>query len=444
MNKLSNNAIKYSIQQLFKIAGIQSDYKLKIYISKGIINLFIEQKKIIFNIMTPLDKEILLKGELNAKIIPSFDSKVNVPIFIRNGQINFAFINGNELIVNADIITISFIMLSRFEETLTKERDEYYRYEYKNSLAYKYSFIDVPIVDEYAMLLRKELMKFIPSLNIINRKGNIVPTHDIDFMLRFGNIFRNLKTIIGGDIVIRKNLKIALQSFKQLFPFLKNSLNDPMILGIKKFIDISRTHGFLSVFYFKGLQLKENDCTYDIFIPEVKYCMQKITEAGMKIGIHGGFDSSRNNDIFEKEKNRIEIVSNIKIIKGRQHYLKFDINSTLNIWENNGIKYDSTLGYAEREGFRCGTCHEYSLYNLEKDRPSNVKELPLIVMEGTLFSHRKMNNTEALEKINILHNRCKEVEGDFIFLWHNSSIYGEYKKRFDEVYCKFFENLNKK
>ena len=55
-----------------------------------------------------------------------------------------------------------------------------------------------------------------------------------------------------------------------------------------------------------------------------------------------------------------------------------------------------------------------------------------------------MNNTEALEKINILHNRCKEVEGDFIFLWHNSSIYGEYKKRFDEVYCKFFENLNKK
>ena len=44
MNKLSNNAIKYSIQQLFKIAGIQSDYELKIYISNESINLFIDEK----------------------------------------------------------------------------------------------------------------------------------------------------------------------------------------------------------------------------------------------------------------------------------------------------------------------------------------------------------------------------------------------------------------
>ncbi len=190
-----------------------------------------------------------------------------------------------------------------------------------------------------------------------------------------------------------------------------------------------------------GLIDGENDARYNIFIPEVKFCIDKIKEANMLVGIHGGYDSSINEEVFNKEKSRIEEVGGEDIKIGRQHYLKFDINKTIEIWEGNGIKNDTTLGYAEREGFRCGTCHEYNLYNIHDDSVSTIRENPLIVMEGTLFEYRKLDNKSALNKIEYLYKRCMAVEGNFVILWHNGKLDREYEKRFNEVYCNFFDNI---
>jgi hypothetical protein len=431
---------------LFQVVGLKEEFViLKTSHSEDNCRLTVEisgKRQIVFELLNETETDMLLNGEIQLRSIASFDEKISIPVLLMKRSDDFALIADNKLFIKADIITLSFILLSRYEETLIQKRDQYNRFEYKNSLARKLDFIDIPIVDEYAMLLRKWLLKFIPDLEIKQRKSKVIPTHDIDEMRRFGNLFRNIKTIAGGDIYNRKSFSIAYRSINQLRAAIRNSYKDPLIIAIEHLIEISRLSGLCSVFYFKGLQKGEFNATYDIFSPEVKYCMQKIREAGMVIGIHGGFNSYNSELVFQNEKRNIESIYGEPVISGRQHFLQFDINKTIQVWQNCGLKIDSTLGFAEREGFRCGTSHEFYLYDLKNDCITNVKEHPLIVMEGTLFFYRNQSIESAISNIEKLYKRCQAVEGDFVILWHNHNLFREYKERFTEVYCKFINSVS--
>jgi hypothetical protein len=444
--QFSDIAITYTIHQLFEIAGITLRHNTEINFNREASSVTIViggNKQVVFKVMEQNKIKELLKGELILQNISSYDSKVNVPLFFTDHENNFATISDEKLIVHADIVTISFIMLSRYEETLTTKRDKHNRYQYKHSLAFKYKFIDIPIVDEYAMLLRKFLIRFFPGLEIHRREGKVIPTHDIDELHRFGNLFRNIVTIIGGDLIARRSFSIARLSLKQRIATTKDTKNDPLILAIERLVKISKAMGLYSIFYFKGLQKGQKDCTYDIFDPDVRFCMEIIKDAGMTVGIHGGYDSYNNDEIYQQEKNNIETVYGEAVTTSRQHFLRFDINNTTHVLQNCNVQNDSTLGYAEREGFRCGTCHEYFLYDLKNDCISTVKESPLIVMEGTLLHYRRQQMETALTICENLYERCQAVEGDFIILWHNQMMYRDYEKIFSEFYCKLLEKISK-
>jgi hypothetical protein len=443
MLRLTSNAVYYTLNRLFAIAGKDLEWNHVNYVSDGkhqeVFVRFENGYDIIFRMLSEDETNRLLNKELLLGKIPSYDSAIEVPVAFSDQSKGFADFENNQLVINADIITLSFILLSRYEETLTRERDRYNRFQYRMSLAYKYDFIDIPLVDEYAMLLRVLLQKYIPGLKINKRQGSIIPTHDIDFLLRFGSLYKNIKTIIGGDLIARKSLSMAYDSLGQCIASRKEAAIDPLIQAIRKLIQVSSDFNLKSVFYFKGLTDGANDCTYDIFSPEAKYCIDLVRERGMEAGMHAGLDSYNNVTVLLKEKMALESVMGSEVKKIRQHFLRFDINRTPEIWGDSGVLNDSTLGYAEREGFRCGTAHPYPLYDLSSDCESSVMETPLIVMEGTLFLYRKLKDEEALESIRKLYSRTRAVEGDFVILWHNHSVFRDYDKKFREVYCKFIQ-----
>ena len=75
--------------------------------------------------------------------------------------------------------------------------------------------------------------------------------------------------------------------------------------------------------------------------------------------------------------------NNIDIV--RTHYLRLDIQKTFEIFESIGLKTDSTLGYANDIGFRCGTGFEYYPYNFKEERAWKFKEIPLVLMDSALL-----------------------------------------------------------
>lgn len=426
MDYLSNNGIIYAVRYLLEFAGVGlenvhitfNDWSQNPSVDVNLIN----NKHIIFKILKPFEIRRLISGELPDIRIYSFDNSVEVPIFPTSNCKSFATIDQNSLIINPDIVIPSFIMLARYEEIIIQERDQFNRFEYKNSIAEKYNFIDIPIVDEYAMLLRMSLLKYIPKFHLNKKVSKVIPTHDVDFLIRFSSLLRNFKTIIGGDLLIRKNLLIAFKSIHECIISINDPKKDPFLTAIQRLSEISKDARLSSIFYFKGLRNGQYDSTYDISAPEVKYAMGIIKEMGMTLGMHGSLESYNDGNVFRREKESIEAIWNRKISLVRQHFLLFDVRKTLQIWQSNGITNDSSLGYAEREGFRCGTCHEYYLYNLIDDHISTVKENPLIVMDVTLFEYRRFNLETAINRIDKLFNRCKAVEGNFTILWHNNNL----------------------
>jgi hypothetical protein len=92
--------------------------------------------------------------------------------------------------------------------------------------------------------------------------------------------------------------------------------------------------------------------------------------------------------------------------------------------EREGFQIDSTLGFSKHEGFRRATCHPFRLFDLYANRSLDVWEMPLVVMDTTLFSHRGLSPDEATEQIQAVFDSVKRVGGCAVLLWHNT-LYDE-------------------
>ena len=108
---------------------------------------------------------------------------------------------------------------------------------------------------------------------------------------------------------------------------------------------------------------------------------------------------------------------------GRQHYLRWRAPTTWLNWEAAGLTYDSTVGYAERAGFRAGTSREFRAFDLVGSRLLSLIERPLVVMDTTLLHYRKLGATDAAIECGLrLKSRCRRLGGHFTLLWHNSNL----------------------
>jgi len=441
---LTPNAIKYVINHLFLVAwkDVLNEISICVADDRCSATATVRGKKITFKISEQTHIDELIQGKASLSKIDTADGRYSIPISLEN-NLPFAEIKDNELCINADIISLSFIMLTRYEEKVINERDIFGRFESKNSIAVKYNFIDFPIVDEYAMILQIYLKKLFSEENFTTSECKIIPTHDVDEPLRFDGPINTLKNILRC-IYLYKNLSMFFSAVWQYFQLVSNRKKDPYLETIYELATISKKYNLKSEFYFMGAVPGCIDYGYEIETPHVLNTISFIQQQGMIIGFHGGYDlnTSTNSEQFTKEKKRIEDATIQKIIGGRQHYLAFDINSSFKVWEECDMKYDSTLGYAEREGFRCGTCYEYSLYDFENDKEYTVKERPLIVMDGTLCKDRKLKTDEAYNQMVKLYLRCQFVGGNFVILWHNS-FSAKRPNWFKKVYYRFFGNFCK-
>ena len=118
-------------------------------------------------------------------------------------------------------------------------------------------------------------------------------------------------------------------------------------------------------------------------------------------------------------------------IGGRQHFLRWSSPLTASNWEAAGMQYDSTLAYADHAGFRCGTCHEFQMFDPTQDRALNLRQRPLVLMECSVIEDRYMGLGYSDEAIAVMHgfkDTCEKMGGAFTLLWHNSRLTHKWDK----------------
>lgn len=427
---LSPSAAKYALERLWAIVSGTAGYS-----GDPIISFSACDAK------DPHDLLHLEHGRLPhfslAEILPRsasapIDSKVPPALFHVGSEDTTPVLQSkddtNSIRFNVDLVATTFFMLSRWEETVIAERDRHGRFPAHASLAYKHGFLDHPIIDEWALIIRQWLKRLKPGWEAHLPKFRVQLSHDIDHPLAY-TYPANLIRTLGHNLITERRPLNGIKEFMSHFPATWDWHRDPYYLNLLHLMDLSEHHGLTSVFY----AMTERASRMDFYhnnpgINPYRLMIKEIVDRGHEVGIHPSYNTFLNPQMLYQEKARLDRTLQSDSKRSRQHYLRFQSPETWQHLEEAGLTYDSTLSFADHAGFRCGTCHPFPTYDIRADRTMKLVEEPLIVMDGTLKQYMGLTPHDGKEYIVSLAQRCRAVRGVFSLLWHNSALSGEWSE----------------
>lgn len=343
------------------------------------------------------------------------------PLYIRYDK------GGKIIKTNIDIVSDIFFMLTRYEEVVSLIReDRHGRFPASESLAYKNNFLHRPVVNEHIELLWSWIESFSTGCKRKNRWGGkpfaACLSHDVDHILKNSSLTAALRHTLAVLIKFKSSKK-AIHYLKDYLKNKRDHTKDPY-WTFEYLANTEKKYGFNSSFYFMASDAADPDCRYDINGTIVRGLIHELEDCGCEIGYHGSILSFNDKVLMDAEKTRLDSVISKKPYGCRQHYLKFQVPVTWRYQSELGILYDTTLSFADHEGFRCGTCLPFKPFDILEGKVLDIWEIPLILMEGTLQSpmYRNMSPEDALKNIIGLIETVKRYQGVFSILWHNSSF----------------------
>lgn len=320
-------------------------------------------------------------------------------------------------IIRTDIIYNTFFFISRAEETFNTERDEHNRFTAQFSILGQNNRLQIPLLDEHARLLMKQLNLPLPTPGF----GHIYLTHDVDAITQY----RSLRGMIGG---LRRGEK------KQVWEAIRDIHKDPLytfpwLMEQDKKLE-SGERKVESIYFVKQTHGRGYDYPqYSLNGRDYKHLKKYLLDNGAKLGVH----SSYYGDMPSKPISPLH----------RSHYLTGSIRS-LQQWVKAGITDDFTMGFADAAGFRLQTTRAVRWINPYTYKLTSLMLHPLIIMDTTLSHENYMNlsEDEAYFLCERLIDKVRMHHGDLCLLWHNSNINDTTYHR--SLYPKILQMINGK
>jgi hypothetical protein len=349
-------------------------------------------------------------------------------------QPNFFQRSADSIYLGLDLFGAAFFMLTRYEEVVRVDRDQFDRFPAQAAIAVQENFHDRPIVNEYLEILWGCLQALWPRLVRRHRQFQIRLSHDVDEPYRFAFTgVRRLAKRCAGDLMYRRSLPALVGSVNSWIQVkgLARIDRDPCNT-FDLIMDLSEQHNLQSAFYFiTDHTAGEIDGAYTMAQPLIRQLLRRIHDRGHEIGLHTSYntylDAAQTKKEFEILRRACELEGiEQSIWGGRQHCLRWQTATTFQNWEGAGLDYDSTLTFAEQVGFRCGTCYEFPVFDLGCRQALKLRERPLCVMDVSVTRSAYMGleiiGGAALQAMAVIKQRCRLFQGDFTLLWHNTSL----------------------
>lgn len=144
-----------------------------------------------------------------------------------------------------------------------------------------------------------------------------------------------------------------------------------------------------------------------------------LLSGGAEVGLHASYTAAEDEERLAAEKRALEALAGP--VRGQRfHYLRADPNRNLAALERAGFGYDTSLGFADALGFRAGIMHPFRPWDLDRDRPLRLVEIPLAAMDVTLGEARYLGVSarDAERHLVGLVDRAAQLGGGFAVLWH--------------------------
>lgn len=337
--------------------------------------------------------------------------------------------NGN-LIFAHDFIKSAFYLLSGWQELQTVNRDFIGRYPHAASIQHRLNCTALPLANYYFEAIVQGIEAYGMYHNkLIERKRlfsefGFMLSHDVDRVAFYHTreIFFKLKQYIGlAPRYYSKSLTLKL-FFKgiiyKLNPFKKS---DPW-WNFDKMIAQEKQLGIRSSFYFLKQEHKNMDSRYKFSDDKIRKLIKTLLKDDFEVGLHGTLHSAKHESSMLNQTRELTKALGHKPRGIRQHYLRFFHPYTFRLQVKAGLKYDTTLSFAEHEGYRNGYCYPFKPFDFERNKMIDIWEIPLTMMEVTVLNYRGLGFDELQASANQLINEARKFGGIFSLLWHNCRL----------------------
>jgi len=314
-----------------------------------------------------------------------------------------------------DIFAASFYMVSRYEEYLVYQPDEHGRFRASSSLAFKNGFLGRPVVDLWAREFSKEFLKKYPSLAFKRHEFRSLLTIDSD--QPFAYLGRNLLISMGGLI---RDITSNKTNVADRIKVVKHNKKDPYEV-YDYILEKIEKHGAETKFFFPTGDHTRYDKNPSWKNQEYRTLINRIA-SGFSCGIHPSYFAAKKRHLLETELSRLKAITQKEINFSRYHFLRLFLPDSYRNLAGLGITEDHTMGFPEEPGFRAGIARPFFFYDVQEDKPLDLKIIPFQVMDVTLYNYKNLDPVSSGGIIKNLIDETRKVGGLFVSLWHNTSL----------------------
>lgn len=363
----------------------------------------------------PLDDKTLFFGSHPLL----FERKVSVQdtnSFEYQGEKAFFAVNDSGSALPFDLFAAAFYLVSRYEEYLPHDADEFGRFRCDGSLAWREGFLHKPLLNIWAGFLQKILGQRFPELPFKLPEFSFTPTIDVDSAYAHrhkgltrasGGIWQCLRRREWQEIALRLKVLAGIEPD----PF------DTFDLQLR----LQQKYGYRPYYFFLLADYGLNDKNISYNNRYFRQLIQKLADYS-EIGIHPSFASAAQPGLVQIECARLQAITNREVLHSRQHFLMLRLPNTYQTLINNDIAHDFTMGYPDRPGFRASICIPFPFYDLVRETATDLMVHPFALMDGAFLKYHPVSVQQGIQTALEIMDSVKKTGGDFSILWHNPTF----------------------
>jgi len=204
----------------------------------------------------------------------------------------------------------------------------------------------------------------------------------------------------------------------------RSAVRDPVWDGVAQVLRTEQDVGVRSTWFILCgtptlATMRAGDLTYLPESRKARRIVSTLVEAGHEIGLHGSFATMDSGTAFVEQRRRLASIAAVAPRGVRQHYLRMRPGATQRAMAGAGFEYDSTFGFADRNGFRLGVADVLPAWDADACAKVPLDLVPFIWMDRALSKYRGVEDPGGwVTDAQSLMDACRAAGGLWVGIWH--------------------------
>lgn len=249
-----------------------------------------------------------------------------------------------------------------------------------------------------------------------------VASHDMDHLSaeRLVN-GRRVARNVGIALVQERRPRTGLQILGAAGHRIRRRL--PVVNGIDDLLAGEAARNVRATYTVVAESTHRRDPGYRLDEPLVRQSLRRIADGGHELAVHGSYRSLERPGQLAHEFALLAAAGH-PASGCRQHWLRHRGAELYAALEEIGAEWDSTRGHPDVVGYRHGAAFPFLPYDLERERPHRLVEIPLVVMERALGRVTDEPGDWPGIAVEVLRAAGSDGWGGTAVLWHDVAVPG--------------------